>query len=90
MGVWCTVTELGPDEVARAEWSLRGSGVPSIEIVEALARLQLEVRRAGGRLVLTAVCDELAGLIGCVGLRDALIGDAAGAAGAPQSPSPGG
>ncbi|HWC36304.1 MAG TPA: hypothetical protein VG650_15970 [Mycobacteriales bacterium] len=64
------MTELGPDEVALAEWSLRGSGVPSIEIVEGLARLQLEVRRSGGRVVLTNVCEELAGLLELAGLSD--------------------
>jgi hypothetical protein len=68
MGVWCTVTELGPDEVARAEWSLRGTGTPSLEIVEALARLQLEVRRDGGRVVLSDVCADLAGLLELTGL----------------------
>jgi hypothetical protein len=70
MGVWCTVTEIGPDEKARAEWSLRGTGAPSIEIVEALAQIQLEVRRTGGRIVLTNVSDDLAALLELSGLTE--------------------
>jgi len=68
MGVWCTVTEIGPGEVTLAEWSLRGSGAPCIEVVDCLARLQLELQRDGGRVVLTEVCEELAGLLALAGL----------------------
>jgi hypothetical protein len=68
MGVWCTVTEVGPDEVALAEWSLRGSGMPSIEIVECLAQLHLDLQRRGGRLVLSKVSEDLAGLLELSGL----------------------
>lgn len=68
MGVWCTVTEIGPDEMARAEWSLRGSGMPSIEVVECLARLQVDLVRRGGRIVLTDVSSDLAGLLELSGL----------------------
>jgi hypothetical protein len=68
MGVWCTVTEIGPDETALAEWPLRGIGTPSVEIVECLARMQLEVQRGGGRIVLSDVCEDLAGLLELVGL----------------------
>jgi hypothetical protein len=70
MGVWCTVTEIGPDESTRAEWSLRGTGAPSIEVVDSLARLQLQAQRDGGRVVLTEVCEELAGLLDLAGLRE--------------------
>ncbi len=75
MGVWCTVRELGPDGTTVAEWILRGCGTPTVEIVDDLAERQLAARRSGGRLRLTAVCEELAGLIGLAGLRDALIDD---------------
>jgi hypothetical protein len=68
MGVWCTVTEIGPDEVALAEWSLRGTGMPSIEIVDCLAQLHLELQRRGGRLALSDVCEDLAGLLELSGL----------------------
>jgi hypothetical protein len=70
MGVWCTVTELGPDESALAEWPLRGIGAPSIEIVECLARMQLELHRGGRRIVLSDVCEELLELLELVGLSD--------------------
>lgn len=70
MGVWCTVTEIGPDETALAEWPLRGIGAPSMEIVECLARMQLEVQRCGGRIVLSDVCEDLVGLLELVGLCD--------------------
>ncbi len=68
MGVWCTVTEIGPDEVALAEWSLRGTGMPSIEIVDCLAQIQVELQRRGGRLLLSNVCEDLAGLLELSGL----------------------
>jgi hypothetical protein len=68
MGVWCTVTEIGPDETALAEWPLRGVGAPSVEIVECLARMQLELQRRGGRIVLSNVCEDLAGLLELTGL----------------------
>jgi hypothetical protein len=68
MGVWCRVTEIGPDEVALAEWSLRGTGMPSIEIIDCLAQLHLDLQRRGGRLVLSAVCEDLAGLLELSGL----------------------
>lgn len=70
MGVWCTVTEYGPDETALAEWSLRGTGAPSVETVECLARMHLELRRGGGRLALSDVCTDLANLLDLVGLAD--------------------
>lgn len=68
MGVWCTVTEYGPDDVTLAEWALRGSGAPCIEVVDSLAGLQLEAQRNGGRVVLSDVCPELADLLGLAGL----------------------
>lgn len=68
MGVWCTVTEIGPDETTLAEWTLRGSGAPCIEVVDSLARLQLELQRDGGRVVLSDVCDDLARLLDLAGL----------------------
>ena len=78
MGVWCTVTEIGPDETALAEWSLRGSGAPCIEVVECLARLQLDARGQGGRVALTDVCDDLARLIELAGLRRELLDSSEG------------
>lgn len=73
MSVWCTVTEIGPGEQALAAWALRGSGVPSIEIVECLAQLRLDLQRRGGRLALSDVCEDLAGVIELAGLSDALL-----------------
>lgn len=68
MGVWCTVTEYGPDEAMLASWALRGPGAPPIEVVDCLARLQLEAQRNGGRVVLSDVCEDLAGLLDLTGL----------------------
>jgi hypothetical protein len=44
------------------------SNLPDISIVDQIARLALTVRRAGGRLVLEAMCDELAELFELAGL----------------------
>jgi anti-anti-sigma regulatory factor len=42
--------------------------VGQIEIVEVLARLQLALRRRGGRVVLSDVSEEFAGLLELLGL----------------------
>ena len=41
---------------------------PDISIVDQIARLALTARRAGGRLVLESMCDELAELFDLAGL----------------------
>lgn len=45
---------------------------PDAAAVDALARLQLEARRAGCELRLVHACDELKELLGLAGLCDAL------------------
>ena len=45
---------------------------PDLALVDALARLQLDARRRGGRLRLRNVTDELRGLLELVGLADVL------------------
>jgi len=45
---------------------------PDLTTIDALARLQLSVRRLGGRVKLRNVSDELQKLIAFVGLGDAL------------------
>ena len=44
------------------------SSRPDMSVVDQIARLALMVRRAGGRLVLEAMCDELAELFELAGL----------------------
>ncbi len=50
--------------------------LPDISIVDQIARLALTVRRAGGRLVLEAMCDELAELFELAGLGVEVQGQA--------------
>ena len=42
--------------------------LPDMSVVDQIARLALMVRRAGGRLVLEAMCDELSELFELAGL----------------------
>jgi hypothetical protein len=44
------------------------NALPDILIVDVIARLALNVRRAGGRLVIDSTCDELAELFDLAGL----------------------
>ncbi|HEX6022998.1 MAG TPA: STAS domain-containing protein [Solirubrobacter sp.] len=45
---------------------------PDLALVDALARMQLDARRRGGRLRLRNATDELRGLLELVGLADVL------------------
>ena len=42
--------------------------IPDMSIVDQIARLALTARRAGGRLVIESVCEELADLLDLAGL----------------------
>ena len=66
--VWCRATVIGPggDEVER--WVLSGPGRPDLAAVDVLARLELEARRRGARLVVEALCPLLAELLEVSGL----------------------
>jgi hypothetical protein len=48
---------------------------PDLPLVDALARLHLEVRRIGGTMYVRSPGDELAGLIELAGLSDVLRAD---------------
>jgi hypothetical protein len=52
--------------------------LPDISIVDQIARLALTARRAGGRLVLESMCEELADLFDLAGLRVQVQGEAEG------------
>jgi hypothetical protein len=66
--VWCRVTVLAPDGSQLATVVMRGTGRPGVEVVDALARLTLEMRRQGGDVVVRAPCIELAELLELCGL----------------------
>lgn len=53
---------------------LAGEGPPDLAVVEGLARLQLMIRRAGGRMWLEDVSPALAELLDLAGLRRAMAG----------------
>jgi len=55
---------------------LAGDGPPDLAVVEALARYQLMVRRAGGRMWLEDLSPELAELLDLAGLRGEMTGEA--------------
>jgi hypothetical protein len=65
----------GQDEVA--SWPLVRGGLPDLELVDELARLQLAARRLGCSNRLRHACPELARLLELVGLADVLNTDAA-------------
>ena len=53
---------------------LAGDGPPDLAVVEALARYQLMIRRAGGRMWLEDLSPELAELLDLAGLRGQITG----------------
>jgi hypothetical protein len=55
---------------------LAGDGPPDLAVVEALARYQLMIRRAGGRMWLQDLSPDLAELLDLVGLRGQMTGQA--------------
>jgi len=65
---WCRVTIVSPGGTALFTAPLWGRGLPDLVVVDGLARLQLHVRRGGGRLVLHDVSPPLADLLTLAGL----------------------
>jgi hypothetical protein len=55
---------------------LAGDGPPDLAVVEALARYQLMIGRAGGRMWLQDLSPELAELLDLAGLREQMTGQA--------------
>jgi hypothetical protein len=74
---WARVVVVGADGTHRV-LLLTGAGAPGLAAVEALARLQLEARRAGGRIRLEEVSSALAELLDLAGLCRELGGQAEG------------
>ena len=64
---WCRIELSGPGGVG-----------PDLAAVDALARLQLEMRHIGGQMRLLHVCEELAELLDLVGLGGEMRGEAEG------------
>ena len=58
--------------------SLSGEGAPDLSVVDELARLQLGVRRAGGRMHIEDVAPALSRLLDLAGLRREVGGEAEG------------
>ena len=55
---------------------LDGDGPPDLAVVEALARYQFMIRRAGGRMWLEDLSPELAELLDLAGLHEEMTGEA--------------
>jgi hypothetical protein len=58
--------------------TLAGEGTPDLSVVDDLARLQLAVRRAGGRMGLEGVAPALSRLLDLAGLLREVGGEAEG------------
>ena len=58
-----------------ATWPLPSCGRPDMEIVDQLARLQLEAQRLGCSIRLRHVCRELVELLELAGLDDVVVAD---------------
>lgn len=61
-----------------AAWPVQGEGRPDLATVDALAQLQLAMRRLGASIEVREMCAELAELVELVGLRRELGGEAEG------------
>jgi hypothetical protein len=72
----------GDDEVA--SWALPATHRTGLELVDELARLQLEAQRLGCSIRLRDACTALAELLELVGLDELLIGSVLEAGGEPE------
>jgi hypothetical protein len=64
---------LARDDVEIASWSLPVTDRVDLAVVDALARLQVEARRAGCEISVRGACGILTGLIRLAGLMDVLV-----------------
>jgi hypothetical protein len=64
----CLLDIVGPDGTVWATRVLVGAGSPDLGDVDEVALLQLLASRMGGRIVLDAVCPQLAKLLELAGL----------------------
>jgi hypothetical protein len=69
VNLWCRVLVVGADHTALACHQLGGPGPPDIGAVDDVARLALQARRLGGRIVLSDVSPALRALLNLAGLR---------------------
>jgi hypothetical protein len=70
--VWCRVVIRGPDGCVLYSAVVRGPGVPTVEVVDRLARLRLELSRQGRVLTVVQACPDLADLLDLTGLTATL------------------
>ncbi len=68
VNLWCRVLVVGADHAAVACHQLGGPGPPDIGAVDDVARLALQARRLGGRIVLSEVSPALRSLLSLAGL----------------------
>jgi hypothetical protein len=76
VNLWCRVKILGADRTTLACHQLGGQGLPDLGTVDDVARLGLEARRLGGRIVLSDVSPPLRSLLHLAGLRVEVEGEA--------------
>jgi hypothetical protein len=72
---WARVVLVGADDT-ELEMTLVGEGAPDLSVVDGLARLQVAVRRHGGRIRLQDVSSALSGLLDLAGLLREVGGEA--------------
>jgi hypothetical protein len=68
VNLWCRVLVVGADHAEVACHQLGGPGPPDIGAVDDVARLALQARRLGGRIVLSEVSPALRSLLRLAGL----------------------
>jgi hypothetical protein len=70
--LWCRIVIADCAGTTIATWTMTGSGTPDLSVVDRIARLRLDAKGRGQRLVLSEVSPDLAALIRFVGLADVL------------------
>jgi hypothetical protein len=76
VNLWCRVRILGADHTPLASHQLGGPGLPDLGTVDDVARLALQARRLGGRIVLSDVSPALRPLLNLAGLGVEVEGEA--------------
>lgn len=91
MGCWrqfCRLTVVSPRGTVTS-WALSGVGAPDLAVVDTIARVGLQARRAGGRIVLSELCTDMVDLLDLVGLAIEVVGEGGDAFGAQDMQAPG-
>ena len=70
--LWCRIAIADCSGTTIATWTVGGAGTPDLDVVDRIARLQLDTKGRGQTLELSEVCPDLVALITFAGLADVL------------------